>query len=162
MTPDLMTTEIQAPQKSPKLRSFHGEGALRNRTPEYRTWVNMRNRCSNRANKDYRYYGGRGIVVCERWRNYPNFLADMGRRPGPNFTIERADNDGPYSPENCTWATRAAQGANNRKVKLIQFGGASRSISEWARMFGVKATTLAKRLRSGWSAEKAILTAIKS
>lgn len=85
------------------------------RTPEYGVWENMRARCLRPQNKDYKHYGGRGIMVCDRWRHsYTNFLADMGRRPTAKHTIERKDNSKGYTPENCIWATMHAQHLNKR------------------------------------------------
>lgn len=75
----------------------------------------MRARCYRAANKDYKHYGGRGITVCDRWRHsYANFLADMGRKPHPKHTLDRIDNDGPYSPENCRWVTMSDNLKNKR------------------------------------------------
>ena len=88
--------------------SFHG---LTN-TPEHRVWRRIRRRCYSPQYHCYHRYGGRGIKVCERWEDFNNFLADMGNRPGPKFTVERIDNDDDYEPSNCKWATMAEQNKN--------------------------------------------------
>jgi len=107
----------------------------------------MRQRCRNPNNPAYIYYGGRGITVCPEWESFERFLSDMGRRPSPHHSIERIDNDGPYSPENCRWATRQEQRNNRRDSIALEFGGETRSLVGWAAKTGVKYKTLLYRYK---------------
>ena len=83
-------------------------------TTEYQIWCTMRQRCNNPRDSSFKYYGGRGIRVCERWNDFRNFLADMGPRP-PGLTLDRINNDGDYEPSNCRWATVKEQMNNKRQ-----------------------------------------------
>lgn len=96
----------------------HGEADLRNgrRTPEYRTWINIKSRCQNPRASGYKDYGGRGIHICEKWgRDFSAFVADVGRRPSPLHSIDRVDVNGHYEPGNVRWATRLEQNNNTRR-----------------------------------------------
>lgn len=85
--------------------------------PFYHIWKAMVSRCENPNDKSFVNYGGRGISVCERWHDLANFTADMGPKPTPQHTLERANNDGNYDPFNCAWATRTVQNRNRRPYK---------------------------------------------
>lgn len=96
-----------------KLKTTHGLSD----TTEYFIWQGMWARCTNPNHKSYNNYGGRGITVCERWRLFENFLEDMGLRPGPEYSLDRKENDKGYCKENCRWATGTEQANNRRKPK---------------------------------------------
>jgi hypothetical protein len=101
-----------------------------------RRWSMMLDRCFNPRNKSYKNYGGRGITVCARWFSFENFYVDMGEPPTPGHTLERLNNDGPYSPDNCIWLLQKYQNFNRRKrnKKLPEFGGKSAHIGSEAEL----------------------------
>lgn len=133
----------------------HGEASPK--TVEYITWLSMKNRCYIKSNKAYHRYGGRGIRVCSRWRrNYLNFLEDMGRRPSANHSLDRIDNNGWYSPENCRWATKREQNINKGDVRLLTIEGKTLCITEWSELTGVPKGSIFNRLRSGWEEADAV------
>lgn len=124
-------------------------------TPTFRIWVDMRRRCLNPSRVAYPDYGGRGIKVCDRWLKFENFLEDMGERP-EGLTLERKDNDGPYSKDNCRWATPLEQCQNRRNTVLLSYEGKTQSMAAWAREVGLKRGTLFWRLKQGWPVEQAL------
>lgn len=125
--------------------------------PEYKVWASMLNRCRNPAEKCYSRYGGRGIVVCDRWLKFENFAKDMGDRPN-GLTLERIDNGGKYCPENCRWATHQEQNSNKRSNVLLTFNGETKTQSQWARQLGVGHKLISSRIRFGWPIEKILTT----
>jgi len=123
-----------------------GEGSV-----EYRVWASMKNRCYNPHSEKYPMYGGRGIFVCQEWRDdFVRFYTDMGPRPSAKHSIERIDNDGPYSPHNCRWATMIEQQNNRRSNRMFTYQGKTLSVAAWAREIGVPKTRLYDRLELGW------------
>lgn len=121
-------------------------------TPEYRVWQNMLNRCRNPSHPEYPNYGGRGITVCERWRNsFENFLADVGVRPSRAYELDRyPSNDGNYEPGNCRWATRQEQCRNTRSNRVITHNDESMCLVAWSERTGLSVAAIRGRLRRGW------------
>lgn len=129
------------------------------RTTEYTIWSGIIHRCENPHYAGYANYGGRGIVMCERWRkSFEAFYADMGPRPSKGHSIDRIDNDGNYEPGNCRWATRAEQARNKRGVHLLTFNGKTMPLSDWAAEIGMRPQALTHRIVRGWTVEKALTT----
>lgn len=125
-------------------------------SPEAFAWSSMRQRCTNPKDPGYKNYGARGITVCDRWLNsFEAFYADMGPRP-PGCSIDRTNNDGPYSPENCRWVPRVAQANNKRRNRRLTLGGRTYTVAEAARKFAIRPSTLKRRLDLGWTPERAV------
>lgn len=127
-------------------------------TTEYCTWKEMHRRCYKTDYKEYTNYGGRGIVICDRWKDsFVNFLADVGPKPFPDATIDRfPNNDGNYEPGNVRWASPMEQGSNTRKNVFLTFNGETLHIREWARKLGIQHCTIRYRLHKGWPIDKVL------
>lgn len=133
-----------------KCGGTHGKSG----TAEYRTWLGIRARCSDKSDHNY---GGRVIRVCRRWQDsFEAFLEDMGERPSDNHSIDRIDVNGNYEPGNCRWATAVEQCRNTRVNVVIEHAGESLCVAEWAERYGVSSSMLSNRLGSGWSFEDAV------
>lgn len=127
------------------------------KTRLYTVWIDMRQRCSNPNRKEYARYGGRGITVCEGWDKYEEFRAwAMESGYSDNLTLERVNNNGPYCPENCRWATRKEQANNRVTNRLLTMNGETHTMTEWAEVTGISRETIQRRLQRGWTVEKAL------
>lgn len=126
----------------------------------YRLWSMMLDRCRNPDNRSYARYGGRGIQVCERWQLFDNFYADMGDRPA-GLSLNRIDNDGPYAPWNCEWATDITQARNKTNNRSLTFKGKTQSLASWAEELGINYKTLNTRVQRGWSDTKVLATPVR-
>jgi hypothetical protein len=123
--------------------------------PIYRLWVSMVDRCTRPSVPNFAFYGARGITVCERWRTFENFYADMGNRPD-GMSLDRRDNTRGYEPENCRWAALKVQSRNTRSNRLLTLNGKTATVAEWAELLGMPPQTIASRLRRGKSIEQAL------
>ena len=121
----------------------------------YTIWQNMMARCYSSYATQYADYGGRGIAVCDRWHDAALFYEDMGEPP-TKHSIDRRDNNGDYTPENCYWATKREQQQNRRVNRLITAFGQTKTLSAWAEESGLHFMTLSRRLKAGWPPESAV------
>ena len=137
--------------------------AARNRTHgqtesrTYRIWGGMLTRCTNPNRREFKWYGGAGIRVCQRWQKFENFLADMGEAP-PGLSIDRRDTRGNYCFENCYWATDKQQADNRTDSIRLTYGGETLPLTEWAVRTDVAYGTLKSRVRLGWPVERILTT----
>ena len=129
-------------------------------TPTHISWVNMNHRCGNSNATQYRYYGGKGISICERWKSFEAFLADMGERPD-GTTLDRIDNSKDYSPDNCVWSSRKQQSRNRSMNIQLSFNGKTQIVSEWSAETYIPYKTLLNRIHKGWSAQKALTQPVR-
>jgi hypothetical protein len=131
-------------------------------TREHKCWAKMKSRCYDKNNNRYDRYGGRGIIVCDSWKNsFEKFIEDMGASPSPKHTIDRVNTDGNYEPANCRWATPKEQANNASYNRIIKFGGRAQTLTQWAEELCIGRTTIAARIdQYGWSVERALTTPV--
>ncbi len=136
-------------------RLVHGYSKKRNMSPTYLVWTDMKRRCQNRSHPAFKWYGARGITVCERWLDFKNFVADMGDKPS-GLTIDRIKNEQGYNPSNCRWASRSDQSNNQTTNHLVTANGLTLNIAQWSRKTGIPRTRIRERLVHGWTDTEAV------
>lgn len=135
----------------------HGHTRDRQRSVEYRAWADAKSRCYNSNVRNYPEYGGRGISMCEEWReSFEAFYAHMGDRPSPIHSLDRIDTDGNYEPGNCRWSTDKEQCRNTRFNRILEVDGYRMTLIEASERYGIKRATIGERLKSGWSVDDAV------
>lgn len=137
--------------------AHHGykHGASNDR--EHVVWMSMIGRCYNIKDGDYLRYGGRGITVCDRWRNsFLEFISDIGKRPSAKHSLDRINNDGNYEPGNVRWATRLEQARNTSLTRFLVIDDVRRPLKEWSEISGINSSTIRRRIRDGWSVKSAV------
>ena len=137
------------------MRRFPGPNRLK--TPEYKAWEKMRARCRNPKEPGFDSYGGRGISICKQWESFEVFLEDLGIRPSSEYSLDRINVNGNYSPENCRWATRKEQNNNKRNNHRVQLGDKIFTLQQVAELVGINHKVVRNRIRRGWSYEEALI-----
>ncbi|MBO7323463.1 MAG: hypothetical protein J6U51_07770 [Bacteroidales bacterium] len=124
------------------LKEIRGKASIthhQSNTKEHKAWRHIKERCYNSNSKYFHNYGGRGVVMCERWkRSFENFLQDMGPAPSKQHSVDRINVDGNYEPGNCRWATRTQQNRNKRNTIFITYDGKTKSTCEWEDLLGLR------------------------
>lgn len=135
----------------------------KSKTKTHKTWDSMVQRCTNPRHIYFRYYGGRGITICPRWReSFLAFLEDMGERPTPTSSIDRIDPNWGYEPGNCRWIEKRDQGATRRNVAHVTIESATHTIPEWAALSGTPSWTIRTRLARGESTHQAVFGVLRT
>ena len=146
-------------EKRSQSRKTHGE----TNTRLFKIWNGMVNRCTNKNNQSYKNYGGRGIQICQEWLDkYENFRDwALAHEYSEKLSIDRIDNNGSYSPENCRWVTQKEQANNTRCNHIISFNGESHTVAEWSKIINFPRWTIINRIKYGWSIEKILTTHVE-
>lgn len=143
-----------------KIKHRHTAGPKK--SSEYRAYLSMKDRCCRPENHAYSQYGGRGICVCDRWLDsFQNFIADMGPKPDPSYSLDRKENNGNYEPGNCRWATRTEQARNTRRSQNLTLGAETLSLTAWSKKSGLDKKTITKRLAKGMSVAEALTAPVR-
>jgi len=148
-------------ERTKACKTIHGDAVDGKLSSLYRIWQGMKERCFYPSQPAYKYYGGRGIKLCQEWHAYYNFkrwAIENGYREG--LSIERINNDGNYEPENCRWISKKLQARNTRKNTIIEIGGVKKCLIEWCHDYEISRPTVSSRISRGWNPEKAITTPV--
>lgn len=137
----------------------HGDRPKGRKKRLYHIWLNMRERCNNPNHKQYSRYGGRGVYVCKEWDDYSSFR-EWAYKVGysDDLTLDRRDNDGGYTPQNCRWATRKEQANNRHSNHILTLDGVSDNIEGWVRRTGLPRHVIDGRIKRGWDDRKTLTT----
>ena len=137
-----------------RVHTTHGES----KTRLFHIWQDMRKRCYNKNASNYERYGGRGITVCDEWKEKYEPFRDWAKENGykETLSLDRIDNDGPYSPENCKWSTEKEQANNRRSTHFLTHNGETHSIKEWSKITGIARSTIGNRIKAGCTPEEAL------
>lgn len=129
-------------------------------TAEYSIWCSMKDRCYNPNNKTYKDYGGRGVYICEEWKNsFEIFYQDMGPKPTPSSSIHRKDDSLCYCKESCIWASKKQQGREKRNNRILEWKGEKKTLAEWSEITGISRMLIHGRIdRLGWTTDEALST----
>jgi hypothetical protein len=128
----------------------------------YNRWYSMIGRCKYPSHTSYKWYGARGVKVCDRWLVFENWLSDMGPIPFPEATIERKDGGKNYSPDNCCWASQSEQAQNKQSALRIEFNGQTLTARQWSVEVGIPYGVIVDRIYRKWSPERALTTPVKT
>lgn len=129
----------------------------------YRIWIGMKSRCYNPNSGSYKYYGAKGVTVCEEWLHDFQAFYDWAMANGyrDDLTLDRKDNSKCYSPDNCKWSTMKEQAQNTSQTSFLEYRDETKTFSEWSETTGIPKNVLKQRIRNGWSAEKALTTKLR-
>lgn len=138
-----------------KTNQTHGQSVRE--TPEYRAWRHIVQRCCNPLHKQFKGYGGRGITVCDEWKNnFQSFFNYIGKRPSSKHSVDRINNNLGYEPNNVRWATTAEQNSNRRDNHVVEIDGVRYTLAEAIRLNGLRSNVVRQRLALGWTHERAL------
>lgn len=131
----------------------------KSRTKLHGVWFGIKQRCTNPKSTAFKYYGGKGISICERWLDFSNFFADLGE-PEIGMTLDRINSNGNYEPSNCRWATRKEQMLNTSRNHYLTHNGETMTISQWAEKTGISQKNIGNRIKKGWPIPEALETPV--